>query len=176
MKIAAILSGLAALVLAACAPVEASPQSSGPVSITLTRTMCFGFCPDYSVTITGDGQVTYVGRGFVNVMGEQHATIPVSDVQALLSRFDAVNFEQLHDEYRANITDIPTQTITLERNGRRKTLVDYGGTAVGMPEAVNEIEAEIDRVAHTERWILRDGEPVRTPRPAPPQTPTRSKG
>jgi hypothetical protein len=162
----AVLGVLGAMMMVACAPVDASPQpGGGPVSITLTRSVCFGFCPDYTVTITGEGAVSYVGRRFVNVVGEQHATVPREEVQALLRRFDAVNFEALNDSYRAPVTDIPTYTLSLERNGRRKTVVDYGGVSAGMPREVRALEDEIDRVAQTSRWILRDGQPVRTPQP-----------
>lgn len=150
----------AAVVLIACAPVEA-PAQEGPVEITLNRTVCFGFCPDYTVTINGDGQVRYVGRSFVNVVGERTASIPAADVARLLQRFDEVGFAQLQDEYRGQMTDLPTTTITLTRNGQTKRLVDYGGTSVGMPAAVRELQAEIDRVANTAQWVLRDGQPVR---------------
>lgn len=30
--------------------------------ITLERTRCFGFCPDYVVTVCGNGTVLYKGR------------------------------------------------------------------------------------------------------------------
>ena len=167
MNIVHSLIGLrAALMAATCAPVDAQP-SSGPVVITLARTVCFGFCPAYTVTITGDGQVTYVGGAFVNVMGEQRANISPSEVQSLLRRFDAVHFESLSDAYRAQVSDLPTYTIVLERNGHRKAVVDYGGLSAGMPEAVRDLQNEIDRVAATSRWILRDGQPVRNARPQP---------
>lgn len=146
-----------AIMLGACA----TPPASGPVVISLTRTPCYGFCPVYSVSITSGGEVTYIGRQFVNVVGEQHATIPSADVERLLARFDAMGFESLRDEYRADVTDLPSTTIVLERNGQRKSVLDYGGTGAGMPEAVRELEAEIDRVAGTARWVLRNGAPVR---------------
>lgn len=149
-----------AVAITACAPVE-TPAAEGPVTITLTRSMCFGFCPAYRVTIEEDGQVTYRGERFVNVVGEGRATIPRADVERLLRRFDEVGFDQLRDEYRAQVTDLPTYTITLERNGRSKTVVDYGGLSAGMPQAVRDLQDEIDRVADTGRWVLRDGQPVR---------------
>jgi len=157
----ALLAVLAAVALASCA--TAAPAPPAPVAITLTRTVCFGFCPAYTVTITSEGDVRYVGERFVNVAGTQTATIPRADVERLLQRFDAIGFDNLRNEYRAQVTDLPTTTITLERNGRRKTVVDYGGTGAGMPEAVRALQDEIDRVANTARWVLRDGQPVRTP-------------
>jgi hypothetical protein len=129
--------------------------------ITLTRSVCFGFCPAYRVTIREDGQVTYHGERFVNVVGDARGAIGSADVQRLLRRFDEVRFDQLREEYRAPVTDLPTYTITLERNGRSKTVVDYGGLSAGMPQAVRDLQDEIDRVANTGQWVLRNGQPVR---------------
>jgi hypothetical protein len=160
-----LLGFFAAAVLAACTTPGAPAPDSGPVRITLERSVCFGFCPDYTVTITGDGQVSYEGRRFVNIAGRQTAAIPAADVQRLLARFDAVGFDRLQDEYRAHVTDLPSYIVTLERNGRTKRVLDYGGTGAGMPEAVRALQDEIDRTANTARWVLRDGQPVRTPGP-----------
>ncbi|MFZ2028691.1 MAG: DUF6438 domain-containing protein [Vitreimonas sp.] len=163
MRLAHVLIGfIGAFVLSACTT-DAAPSDTGPATITLTRTVCFGFCPAYTVVISGDGQVTYTGRNFVNVTGEQHATISPEAVQGLLRRFDAAHFESLNDAYRSNVSDLPTYTIVLERNGRSKTVVDYAGLSAGMPQAVRELQDEIDRVAGTARWVLRDGQPVRRP-------------
>jgi hypothetical protein len=60
--------------------------------IKLTRTWCEGSCPDYSVVIAGDGSVTYVGNGFVAVLGTHHATIPVDRVRALYRQFREAEF------------------------------------------------------------------------------------
>lgn len=152
--------------LVACAPVDAQPQASEDVTITLARSACYGACPIYRVSVDGAGNVTYNGEAFVNVRGEQRAQIPASDVQALLRRFDEIGFTRLRDQYRANVTDLPTYSITLTRNGVTKTVVDYGGMGAGMPESVRSLQDEIDRVAGTARWVLRDGQPVRE-RPQP---------
>lgn len=158
------LGVLAAAALGACAPVE-TPTNTDPTLITLQRTVCFGFCPAYTVSISGDGAVVYDGERFVNVQGEQRAQIPAADVQRLLERFDTIRFDDMREEYRAHVTDLPTTTITLTRNGRTKRLVDYGGTSAGMPESVRQLQDEIDRVANTGRWVLRNGQPVREPGP-----------
>jgi hypothetical protein len=155
-----VLAVIGALALSACAPVE-TPAAEGPAMITMTRSMCFGFCPAYRVTISSDGEVTYVGERFVDAVGERRATIPRADVERLLQRFDEVRFDQLRDAYRAEVTDLPTYTITLERNGRTKTVVDYGGLSAGMPRAVRDLQDEIDHVANTGQWVLRNGQPVR---------------
>lgn len=136
------------------------------VEISLTRSVCFGFCPAYTVTISGDGQVRYEGRRFVNVVGEQTATIPREDVAQLLRRFDEVGFNNLRDVYRAEVSDLPTYTVSLTRDGQTKTVVDFGGVSAGMPQSIRDLQREIDRVAGTAQWVLRDGQPVRE-RPEP---------
>lgn len=150
----------AVALLAACASAAPAPEAS-PAVITLERTLCYGFCPDYTVRIESDGDVIYTGRRFVNVTGEQRSQIPAEDVARLLTRFDAIGFTSLRDEYRAQVTDLPSTTITLERDGVRKSVLDYGGTGAGMPEGVRALQDEIDRVAGTAQWVLRDGQPVR---------------
>lgn len=156
-----LLSFFVAFAITACAPVEA-PAQQGSAEITLQRTPCYGFCPDYTVTITSEGEVRYEGRRFVNAIGARTATIPRADVQRLLQRFDEIGFSQLQNEYRANVSDMPTTTITLTRGGVTKRVVDYGGLSAGMPQSVRELQAEIDRVAGTAQWVLRDGQPVRS--------------
>lgn len=163
----AFLAAIAAAVLAACA--QAAPAQSpamDDVQIQLTRGVCFGFCPDYTVTINGDGQVRYEGRRFVNAVGERTATIPRADVERLVARFDEIGFDQLRNEYRGRMTDMPTYTVSITRNGQTKTVLDYGGVDAGMPRAVRDLEQEIDRVAGTPQWVLRNGQPVQD-RPEP---------
>jgi len=132
-----------------------APHDAAPVLITLERTPCFGFCPDYTVSIDGEGNVTYNGGRFVAVTGEQHAKASSQDVAALLRAFDAVRFFSLRDAYRANATDLPTTIVTLTRNHHTKRVLDYAGASVGMPQGVIALEQQIDRVAHTEAWVAR---------------------
>ncbi len=151
--IVALLCGLA---LAACVSATAAPVPAD-TRISMERTACFGACPIYTVTIMGDGQVTYNGRRFVRVTGDQHGTASLADVAHLVAMMDAAHFFNLPDEYRARVTDLPSQVITLQSGGRTKTVTDYGGEMIGMPHAVREIEAEIDRVANTAQWVANPG-------------------
>jgi hypothetical protein len=99
----------------------------------------------------------------VAVVGEAQAQIAREEVAALVARFDAIGFDSLRENYEAPVSDLPTYTLALTRNGRTKRVVDYAGTMVGMPQGVRDLQDEIDRVAGTARWVLRDGEPVREP-------------
>jgi len=163
----AVLSALAALAIVSCAPTSApAAETNEDVVITLSRSSCFGFCPAYTVSITSDGLVTYEGGGdYVHVKGRQTARVSPEDVQRLVARFDEIGFDSLRDEYRAGVTDVPTYVVSIERNGRVKRVLDYFGLDVGMPRAVRELQDEIDRVAGTDRWVLRNWQRITDPPP-----------
>ncbi len=168
MGLRLILAAFGAMIMSACAPVSAEPSKTELVEITLTRTVCFGYCPAYTVTINGAGEVRYEGRAFVNVVGEARGRVSPDEVARLVARFDEIGFDRLRDRYEAEVTDLPTYTVSIRRGDRVKTVVDYGGAAVGLPQAVRALQDEIDRVADTAQWVLRNGEPVRDrPRPQP---------
>ena len=123
------------------------------VEIGLIRTGCFGSCPDYSVTINGDGTVRFSGRLYVLVPGDHVAHIPADTVRELVRQFEAANFFSAKDQYISNWTDNPSQTLTLTVSGREKAVVDYIGTDEGMPQAIRDLERGIDDAAGTARWV-----------------------
>ena len=134
------------------APMPA-PRDPSTLSIRLDRTACFGTCPIYTVELGGNGAVRFRGARFVALPGEHHASVAAADVRALFERFRQADFFRLYDTYRADITDSPAYVLTLRYDGHAKSVLDYVGTAKGMPDAVTDLENEVDRVAGTRRWI-----------------------
>lgn len=140
------------------------------VAITLERSACFGDCPVYRVTVYGSGRVIF-STGFepvdsvdavhrqyarshgVLLRGKHEDQIEPEAVAELVKQFEAGRFWHLKNEYRAGVTDSPTQTLTFDTGQRRKTVIDYVGREVGMPEVVTELELAVDRVAGTDRWV-----------------------
>ena len=128
---------------------------SGNVVITLDRTACFGFCPDYSLVIYGNGTVQYDGRNFVAVPGEYESQISKQDVDELLKRANAIGYFGLRNEYTEPITDIPTITTSISIGKITKKIINHAGA----PEALTEFENMIDRVAGSDKWVkCPDGE------------------
>ncbi|HVZ31577.1 MAG TPA: DUF6438 domain-containing protein, partial [Polyangiaceae bacterium] len=66
-------------------PAAGTPIDAGTL-VTLDRSLCFGPCPSYFLSIAGDGTVTYQGRSYVNVKGSASAQIASGDVQGLVDR------------------------------------------------------------------------------------------
>ncbi len=129
--------------------------------IRLERTVCFGECPAYSVTIDALGNVTYVGDQFVRVKGAQTDRIPVSSVAALSDQADRLGFFALKPEYstirnadgsETTVTDMPTTVVTITRDGRSKRVSDY----LGAPGDLRVLEDGIDKAARTRRWVRID--------------------
>ncbi len=138
--------GGAATTTSASAPVQ------GPVTITLERTPCFGFCPSYLVTLREDGTVTYEGRDHVKVTGRQTWKVDPAAVRALAQQMQDAGFFELQDEYRAMMTDNPTVYTSLTAGGRTKKVMDY----VAGPQKLKDIEARIDEVAGTRKYVKGD--------------------
>ena len=131
------------------------------IRISLTRTQCFGTCSAYELTISGDGAVDFDGRAYTLVHGQHRAFIAADAVTALVNQFRAADFLSLDEKYVAQLTDGATYEIAFTADGRKKRVVDYFGSTVGMPESVWHLESEIDRVAGSDRWVEGNAETVR---------------
>jgi len=136
------------------------------LAISLERTACFGRCPEYTVTISGTGQVVYEGLRNVRVVGRQEDTIDREKVVALLQGFYSAWFFDLRPEYVMNrsvevdpdgtvhlregsVADLPGAIVTFGAGPFSKRVVDY----FGAPTALRELEAAIDETAGTDRWV-----------------------
>lgn len=85
---------------------DADPQSA---VISMTRENSCGFvqsdptdirqCPDYSITLSGDGTVTYEGRSGVRTIGARTHTIAPDEFRQLLTAFLQADFFSLRDRY-----------------------------------------------------------------------------
>lgn len=149
-----LLSGLGLVLMVAAAKADAEPNKLVPTSssasaeaVVLDRDPCLGTCPAYSVKVTGDGHVTYEGRGWVDVEGIVSYDVPPADAAALFDRLRARDLWSMNDLYAAKIDDLPGTMITVAIGGRQKAIRNYGGTASGAPQAVSVSEADIDAVA-----------------------------
>jgi hypothetical protein len=149
----------------------AFPQGDpADAAITLQRGACFGNCPDYRVTVHGNGLVEfdtgddhfkgtaaqvhleYNGHN-VLLPGHHTAHVDPASVEQLFQRFRAAHFFGLKKEYAYPATDSSTQTLTVRIGKASKTVTDYIGTEAGMPQEVRDLEKAVDEVAGTARWV-----------------------
>jgi hypothetical protein len=130
--------------------------------ITLERTMCFGTCPDYKLTITADGAVVFEGRRFVKQEGKAiKSSISQEKLKELMAEFDRVKFFSLEDDYTNNRrvcdglrTDHPSAVTSIRINGKSKTINHYYGcTGPKVPKELTELEGKIDEIVNTAQWL-----------------------
>jgi hypothetical protein len=134
-------------------PTSAPPPESAPTDVTMTleRTACYGTCPVYKLTITGDGTVVYEGRDFVEVKGEQTSQISPAQVQELVNAFEQADFFSLRDYTEQKVTDNPSAITSITINGQTKTVNHYYGDD-SAPQALFDLESKIDEVVNSKQW------------------------
>jgi hypothetical protein len=165
------LLSLALLVaLPACGGLSSKPDPEGSdipsdTTITLERTICFGTCPAYKLSISADGAVVFTGEEFVKEKGIVHSRINQEQLEQLISEFTKARYFSLNDSYVRQEdgcpevwTDSPTVMTSIRINGQYKSIVhDLGcqendGTSV-FPKELAELEDKIDEIIGTKRWI-----------------------
>lgn len=127
-------------------------RTDSVVSISLQRSGCFGSCPSYTVTVSTSG-IEFDGGGFVVAAGKHTDTIDPSVVRELAKKFVAADFYSMDEHYSASVTDCPTYILSIDIDGKKKQVLDYMGSWVGMPQVIRELEDEVDEVARTDRWV-----------------------
>lgn len=154
-------------------PKEARPSAPAAndlatVEIGLRRTLCHGHCPAYTLTIRGDGSVSYVGGSDVREIGERTGRIELDELRALVARFDALSFLELEDRYAQDIKDAPEAHLSFARDGRAKRIRHlWWGSSLGPQDeadqrthvALDALAAAIDAAVHSERWTGVEREP-----------------
>ena len=129
--------------------------------ITLQRTMCPGACPDYSLSIYGDGKIVYEGRHYVAVKGRQEARISTNDIKKLIEEFYESGYFSLKDRYDPIVNDGAITKTSIVADGKTKQVVNCHPSQA--PESLYQLEVRIDEVAQSKRWVRRAGQPVLDP-------------
>jgi len=135
-------------------------QKSEDDLITLERSVCFGTCPVYKVTIASDGAVTFEGRQFTRTKGIAKGQISAQDFRRLVAEFQRIEYFSLPDNYAPGtpvcpqmITDMPSANTSLRFNGKAKSVSHYHGCGnSGALAKLTALENKIDEVAGTEKW------------------------
>ena len=122
------------------------------VIITVERTMCFGWCPDYRLSIYGNGKVVYEGRNYVQVEGKRTTYIPRSKVRELVAEFEKIQFYEFEDKYIFGASDLPSVLVSIDLEGRSKTIDMYGAEMIA-PEEIAYLIKQIEEAANVTRWV-----------------------
>ena len=119
------------------------------VIITMYRSVCFGACPVYSLTIYGNGTVVYEGEMYVNVTGEQTSEISQEKIQEIVGEFYRIDYFSLDHVYDFPISDVPHTITSIRINGKYKSIYNRWGA----PMELNELENKIDEITNSKQWV-----------------------
>lgn len=90
--------------------------------IQFSKSACYGKCPTYTVTLTPDGKMDYNGIANMPLLGSHIIKANSSFAKDILDRANSVNFFEFNDKYdNQYVTDIPSTTLNIETNQRKKT-------------------------------------------------------
>lgn len=131
--------------------VPAAPLDDSTV-ISLRRGICFLWCPNYRLKIFGSGRVEYYGYGSVCAYGAQTARADTREIARLVEAMTAAGYFGYSWQEGPFGFDAPSADTSLRRQGRSFEIHHYYGDA-GAPRWLRSMEAEIDRVAGSARWL-----------------------
>ena len=125
--------------------------------LSLRRTPCDGPCPVYEVTVLGTGEVRYFGEAHVARTGEHRWRISERRLERLAEASVRARYPRLEDRYtNREFTGAPGCLISIEyEDGSSKSVDHYHGDP-SAPDALTELEDEIDRILGVERYTEPD--------------------
>jgi len=126
-----------------------TPTDFTDVVITMYRSVCYGACPVYSLTIHGNGTVVYEGEIYVNVTGIQTSEISQEKIQEIVDEFYRIDYLSLDDVYDEPISDIPHTITSIRINGKYKSIYNRWGA----PTELDELENKIDEITNSKQWV-----------------------
>jgi hypothetical protein len=95
--------------------------------------------------------VIYEGQDFVQVKGEQTASLSPAKIQDLVTAFEQASFFTLTDYTHEDTTDSPSVITSITLNGKTKTVNHYYGDS-SAPQALFDLESKIDEITNSKQW------------------------
>lgn len=131
---------------------DVSPLTPGiplNVMIGISHGVCFGPCPNYTVTVSSEGEVVYNGIANVATTGIVRYNIGAEGAGKLANLMVEEGFFKLKNEYDV-IPDAQRFETSLVWQGKVKTIVDYG---IHVPYNLILIREKVEHALNIERYV-----------------------
>ena len=135
---------------------ESSEISPSDTLIHMQRTVCFGTCPAYELTITQKGKVAFIGKQYVKQKGRAESQISGEKMDQLIQEIHESDFMEIpsNPECESRMTDLPSVFLTVNMDGNKHSVSHYHGCrGFEYEEQLYELENAIDSLAGVEKWI-----------------------
>jgi len=110
--------------------------------IRMERTPCLGKCPMYTLQIFNTGNVSYIGKNFVDKVGTYSMKLTNAELELIKSKLKEIDFFNLKDKYDRNVTDVPACYLSVILDDKKKKVIDR----VDGPKKLKELEKLIDKI------------------------------
>jgi hypothetical protein len=143
------------------------PQDLAALKIELVRGPCFGSCPQYTITVQGDGRVEYLGRqGHSRLESRKLGKIERAKIVQILQTLDKVRFMTLDDRAFSWAFDTPSVGIRITEDGRTKQVgsdAEFVGSKNGRQSRFVDAADAIDSTLRSTQWDFCEGEECASP-------------
>ncbi|MDZ4823608.1 MAG: DUF6438 domain-containing protein [Flavobacteriales bacterium] len=113
------------------------------------RTPCFGMCPYFELKVYTSGYAVYEGKNFVDRIGFYHTTFDKASLQKVLTVAESIGYFSFLDSYdNDKVTDLPTVTTTLTKDGNHKTVA----SRYKAPRELEQLYHELDFMIEDAKW------------------------
>jgi len=157
------------------------PTTVSKLSLRMERTMCYGTCPAYVLTVEPDGIILFEGKNYTKTIGKAESLLSKEKLSQLVVEIEKVNFFSFKDSYTEDsgncpttATDNPSVTISVKLNDKEKTIKHYLGCSELyepakhnssnmrvqkswsehiFPQELYLLENKIDEIVGTKQWI-----------------------
>jgi hypothetical protein len=122
----------------------------------MERTICFGPCPSYKLSIFENGKVMFIGREFVGHKGEATREMSQENLEALVQKIRDSHFMDIPSspDCETRYTDHPSVFLTIELDDERNSITHYlGCKGFQYEDELYELEEAIDSLSGAKRWI-----------------------
>jgi len=117
----------------------------------LKKGPCFGSCPEYTLNIYKNRFAQFVGKRNTNRIGTHGKFLSKAEFEVVSSTFEKEDFFSYEDDYKSEITDLPTIKIAQQKGGKTKTISGKRER----PEAIHRIQFRLEQVAdNSEGWTF----------------------
>ncbi len=129
--------------------IENPSTEQSTIVIDYRRTPCFGTCPIFQFTVYSNGQATYEGKNFVDLIGTYRAQASADQIASILAVANKIHFFDYNEVYdNPGVTDLPSVHVSLQgKHGLKSVKSRYQG-----PKELKQLTEQLDALIKTLHW------------------------
>jgi hypothetical protein len=121
----------------------------------MTRSLCLGWCPAYSVAVFDDGRLTYEGEHNVKTIGKAEGRVDRTTIESIQREAQRAGLTALAADCCncTDVTDSPSVSISYDFGAGKRGAVQHYHGCWKAPGWLGKFENRIDELLATEQFI-----------------------